>query len=180
MIKKILIAVVAVLLVLSVFIATRPAHFRVERSAQINAPSTTVFGLINDFHQWPKWSPWEKLDPAMKKTFSGAPAGTGAEYSWVGNDKAGEGRMTITDSKPSELVAMKLEFLKPFAATDQATFTLTPNSAGTEVHWSMEGDNGFLAKGFSLLMNMDQLVGKDFEEGLAKLNKLAQAGPPAS
>jgi hypothetical protein len=179
MLKKILIAVVAVLLVLVVFIATRPAHFRVERSAQVNAPAAAVFPLIDDFHNWPKWSPWEKLDPGMKKTYSGAPAGTGAQYSWAGNDKAGEGRMTITESKPSELVALKLEFLKPFAATNRATFELTPSGTGTRVKWAMEGSNGFLAKAFCLVMDMDSLVGKDFEEGLANLNKLAQAAPAA-
>ena len=179
MLKKILVAVVLVLVVLVVFIATRPAHFRVERSAQINASAAVVFPLINDFHNWPKWSPWEKLDPGMKKTFSGAPAGTGAQYAWVGNDKAGEGRMTITDSKPTELIALKLEFLKPFAATNQATFQLVPGAAGTQVKWGMEGDNGFIAKAFCLVVDMDALVGKDFEEGLSNLNKLAQATPAA-
>ncbi len=179
MVKKILIGLVAVLLVLAVFIATRPAHFRVQRSAQINAPSGAIFPLINDFHNWPKWSPWEKLDPGMKKTYSGAPAGTGAQYAWAGNDKAGEGRMTITDSKPNELVALKLEFLKPFSATNQGTFNLAPNAAGTRVQWSMEGDNGFLAKAFSLVMDMDSLVGKDFQEGLENLSRLAQAPPAA-
>lgn len=173
MVKKILIAVVAVLLLFSLFVATRPAHFRVERSAQIDAPSNVVFPLINDFHAWAKWSPYEKLDPGMKKTYSGAPSGRGASYAWSGNDKAGEGRMTITDSKPSELVSIQLEFLKPFAATNQATFRLTPNATGTRVQWSMEGDNGFVAKAFCLVVNMDSLVGKDFEAGLANLNRLA-------
>ena len=175
MAKKIGIGVVLALLLLVIFIATRPAHFRIQRSGLINAPSAVVFPLIDDFHNWPKWSPWEKLDPGMKKTFSGAPAGTGASYSWVGNDKAGVGSMTITDSKPSELVSMKLEFIKPFAATNQATFALTPSGAGTQVVWSMEGDNGFVSKAFCLVMDMDKMVGKDFEEGLANLNRVAQA-----
>jgi uncharacterized protein YndB with AHSA1/START domain len=178
MAKKIGIGVVLALALLVIFIATRPAHFRIQRSALINAPSAVVFPLIDDFHNWPKWSPWEKLDPNMKKTFSGAPAGSGASYAWVGNDKAGEGRMTITDSKPSELVSMKLEFIKPFAATNQATFALTPSGTGTQIVWSMEGDNGFVSKAFCLVMDMDKLVGKDFEEGLANLNKLAQAPAP--
>ena len=175
MLKKIGIALLMVVLLLVVVIATRPAHFRIERSAQINAPSAVVFPLINDFHNWPKWSPWEKLDPDMKKTYRGAPAGTGAEYAWVGNDKAGEGRMTITDSKPTDLVSIKLEFLKPFAATNQATFKLTPAGDGTQVQWIMEGDNGFMAKGFGLVVNMDSLVGKDFEQGLSSLKQLAQS-----
>jgi hypothetical protein len=178
MAKKIGLAVLVVLAVLVLFVATRPAHFRVERSATIHAPSGVVYPLIADFHNWPKWSPWEKLDPSMKKTFSGAPSGTGAEYAWVGNDKAGEGRMTITESKPAELVSMKLEFIKPFAATNQAAFKLAPTGAGTQVQWSMEGENGFIAKAFSLIMNMDSLVGKDFEQGLANLNTVAQAAAP--
>ena len=180
MLKKILVAVLVVLVVLAVFIATRPAHFRVERSAQINDPASAVFPLINDFHNWAQWSPYEKLDPNMKKTYSGPPAGTGAEYAWVGNDKAGEGRMTITDSKPNQLVSFKLEFLKPFAATNQATFTLTPTPLGTDVRWSMEGNNGFVAKAFCLVVDMDSLVGKDFEQGLSNLGRLAQQTPKAA
>ncbi len=179
MAKKVIVGVLAVLLVLGVFIATRPAHFRITRSAQIHAPSAVLFPLINDFHRWPEWSPWDKLDPNMKKTYSGAPAGTGAVYAWAGNDKAGEGRMTITDSKPSQLVSVQLEFFKPFAATNRATFTLTPSAAGTQLTWSMEGDNGFMAKAFNVVMNMDSLVGKDFEQGLSNLDRIASA-PPAS
>ena len=180
MLKKIGIGVGVVLLVLVVVIATRPAHFRVERSALINAPPPVVFELINDFHHWPQWSPWEKLDPGMKKTLSGAPAGTGAQYAWAGNDKAGEGRMTITDSKPTNLIGIKLEFLKPFAATNQATFTLTPAAGGTQVQWSMEGENGFISKAFCMVVDMDAMVGKDFEEGLGNLNRVAQAAPPSA
>ena len=177
MVKKILIGLLMAGLLLVIFIATRPAHFRVQRSAQINAPSGAIFPLIDDFHYWAQWSPWEKLDPGMKKTYSGPPAGTGAQYAWAGNDKAGAGRMTITDSKPSEFLAIQLEFLKPFAATNQATFRLTPNATGTQVEWSMEGDNGFLAKAFSLVMDMDSLVGKDFQEGLANLRRLSEEKP---
>ena len=177
---KIGIAVLVVLAALGIVIATRPAHFRVERSALVHAPPAAVFPLIDDFHNWPKWSPWEKLDPNMKKTFSGAPAGTGAQYAWAGNDKAGEGRMTIMDSKPSELVSVKLEFLKPFAATNLATFKLTPSGADTQLTWSMEGENGFVAKAFCMVMDMDAMVGKDFEEGLANLDKLAQRTAPAA
>ncbi len=178
MLIKIVIGVVVVLALLCVVIALRPAHFRIERSALIAAPPATVFPLIDDFHNWPKWSPWEKLDPSMKKTYAGAPAGSGAEYAWVGNDKAGEGRMTITDSKPSELVSMRLEFIKPFAATNQAVFKLSPSGNGTQVQWAMEGENGFMSKAFGLFVDVDKMVGKDFEEGLANLNKLAQAPAP--
>jgi len=180
MLSKIALGVLAVLAILGLVIATRPAHFRIERSALVHAPREHVFPLIDDFQQWPKWSPWEKLDPTMKKTFSGAPKGNGAEYAWAGNAKAGEGRMTILDSQPSELVSVKLEFLKPFAATNLAAFKLVPAGAGSQVTWSMEGNNGFIAKAFCMVMDMDALVGKDFEEGLANLDRLAQSAPPAT
>jgi hypothetical protein len=161
--------------VLVLFIATRPAKFRIERSAQLSAPSGAVFALLNDFHLWSKWSPWEKLDPAMKKTFSGAESGTGAEYAWSGNNKAGEGRMIMLDSKPNEQLSIKLVFLKPFAATNLTTFKLEPAAAGTTVHWIMEGENDFAGKAFSLLMNMDKMLGASFDEGLANLNRAAQS-----
>lgn len=158
----------------ALFAATRPTHFRIERSLQINAPSSAIFPLINDFHYWADWSPWEKLDSNLQKTFSGPTAGTGAEYAWVGNKKAGEGRMAITGTQPNERVTIRIQFIKPFAATNVITFTLTPSGAGTQVSWSLEGDNGFMAKAFSVFMNMDALVGKDFEAGLASLNERAQ------
>jgi Polyketide cyclase / dehydrase and lipid transport len=168
------IGLLVLLAVLLLFIASRPAKFRIERSAQMSASSAAVFALLNDFHQWGKWSPWEKLDPAMKKTFSGAESGTGAEYAWVGNNKAGEGRMTMLDSKPHEQLSIKLQFLKPFPATNLTTFKLEPAPGGTTVHWIMEGENGFAGKAFALFMNMDKMLGASFEEGLANLNKAAQ------
>ena len=173
--KKIGIAALVLILAFIVFVATRPGSFHIERSAQINAPGDVVFSMINDFHQWGKWSPWDKLDPNMTKSFEGSPAGPGAIYAWTGNDKAGAGRMTILDSKAAEFVSIKLEFLKPFAATNQATFKLTPSDAGTKVSWSMEGTNGFMGKAFSVFVDMDAMVGKDFEQGLANLNTVAQA-----
>lgn len=175
MAAKIGIGVLVVLVVFAVIVALQPAHFRVERSAVVAAPPAAVFEQVNDFHNWPKWSPWEKLDPGMKKTFGGAPAGTGASYAWAGNDKAGEGKMTITGSKPTEQVDIRLEFIKPFAATNQATFELTPSGAGTNVRWSMEGNNGFISKAFCLFVDMDKMIGKDFEQGLANLNVAAKS-----
>ena len=159
---------------LLVFIATRPARFRIERSALVKAPEAKVFGLINDFHHWAKWSPWEKLDASMKKTFSGADSGTGAKYAWVGNNKVGEGKMTITASTPNELVQVDLEFLKPFPAKNVTSFKLSPAPGGTTVQWISEGENGFAAKAFGLVMNVDKLLGSSFEEGLANLNTAAQ------
>jgi hypothetical protein len=171
----IVIGLLVALAVLVLFIATRPAKFRIERSAQVQAPSAAVFALLDDFHEWSKWSPWEKLDPKMKKTFSGAEKGTGAEYAWVGNNKAGEGSMTLLDSKPNEQLSIRLRFVKPFAATNLTTFRLVPAAGGTTVHWIMEGENGFSAKAFAVFVNMDKLLGKDFEEGLANLNRVTQA-----
>jgi hypothetical protein len=157
------------------FIGTRPARFRIERSARIETPGDVVFSMIDDFHHWAEWSPWEKIDPSMTKTFDGPSAGAGAIYSWVGNKKVGEGRMTLLESKPCERVVIKLEFFKPFAATNQTTFTLAPTEGGTRVSWCMEGTNGFMAKAFSLFMNMDAMVGKEFEKGLANLDTASRA-----
>jgi len=131
------------------YIGTRPDRFRYERTALVAAPSDVVFALINDLHEWSKWSPWEKLDPNMKRTHDGAPAGSGARYAWAGNKKAGEGRMTITESKPNELVGIEIVFIKPFAATNQTTFQLSPAAGGTQVTWSMEGKNLLAGKAMS-------------------------------
>ncbi len=173
------IAVLAVLLALVAFIATRPPNLRVERSAQVDAPVDVVFSIINDLHQWGRWSPWDKRDPEMKKIYAGSESGPGAIYTWNGNKNVGEGRMTILESTPGELISMKLEFLRPFPATHQVTFELAPTDTGTRVRWIMDGKRNFLMKAFhtafSLFMNMDKMIGKDFEEGLANLNIAAQA-----
>jgi hypothetical protein len=169
------IGVVALVVVVVVLIATRPAIFRIQRSGQVAAPPEVVFAILDDFHLWAQWSPWEKLDPDMKKTFEGPAAGPGAIYAWVGNKKVGEGRMTSLESKRGQVVAIRLEFFKPFAANNTARFTLTPANGGTFVNWSMEGKNKFRGKAFSMVMNMDKMVGKDFERGLANLNVAAQA-----
>jgi uncharacterized protein YndB with AHSA1/START domain len=169
------IGLLALIALLVVLISMRPARFRIARSAEINASGERVFSLLNDFHEWAKWSPWEKLDPAMKKTFNGAEAGKGARYSWLGNSKAGEGHMTILESKPNELVLLELEFLKPFPAKNKTTFKLSSSAGGTEVQWIMEGEHNFSGKAFALLMNMDKFLGKDFEQGLANLNTAAQS-----
>ena len=178
MAMKIGIAVIVIIGVLLAFIATRPASFRIARSATINAPADALFGMVNDFHRWPAWSPWEKLDANMKRTFEGPPSGPGSIYSWVGNSKAGEGRMTILDSTPGQLVAIKLEFFKPFAATNQTNFTFTPSASGTQVAWTMEGTHGFMSKAFSMFTNMDKLVGGDFERGLANMNAASVSRTP--
>ena len=164
--RKIVLILLVVLVAAFAYINSRPSEFRIERTARVSATSDVVFPLINDLRQWARWSPFEKLDPNMKRTFAGPDSGAGATYSWAGNAQAGEGRMTITDSKPNELVAMRLEFMKPMAATDKATFQLVPDGDGTKVSWIMEGRNGLMGKTFSIFANMDKMVGSSFE-GLA-------------
>lgn len=177
MIKKILIGLAILILLLVVVIALQPSTYRVERSATMNAPASSVFAQVNDFHKWNAWSPWEKLDPAMKRSFEGAPAGTGAVYAWAGNSDVGEGRMTINESRPTDLVKIKLEFLKPFAASSDTTFAFQPEGNQTKVTWTMAGDKNFIAKAFGLVMNMDKMVGSDFEKGLAQLKSVVESAP---
>ncbi len=174
MIKKIALALGAIVVVFLGVVAMQPADFRIERSAVIAAPPADVFAQVNDFHNWVAWSPWEKLDPAMKKTFSGAAAGVGAIYDWTGDDKVGTGRMTLTDSQPSNLIRIKLEFMKPFEATNTTEFIFTPEGGGTKVTWNMSGNNNFMAKAAGLFMNMEKMVGGDFEKGLAQLKTAAE------
>ena len=177
MIMKILIGLVVIIVILVVIIALQPATYQVERSTTIAAPAAVVFAQVNDFHKWNAWSPWAKLDPAMKQTFAGAPAGTGAVYSWAGNKEVGEGRMAITESHPSDLLRIKLEFLKPFAATSTTEFTFTPQGNQTAVKWKMSGENNFMTKAFHLVMNMDKMIGSDFEKVLAQMKAVAEAAP---
>jgi carbon monoxide dehydrogenase subunit G len=177
MLKKILIALAVIVLVFVVIVALQPSDFRVTRSTTISAPAPAVFAQVNDFHKWDAWSPWAKLDPAMKKTYDGVPAGTGAIYSWSGNDQVGDGRMTLTESRPSDLIRIKLEFMKPFAATNTTEFNFKPEGNQTVVTWSMFGENNFMAKAFGLLMNMDKMVGGDFEKGLAQMKSVVEAAP---
>ena len=179
MIKKILlygiVVIVLIIVIFCVVVAMQPAHYTVERSATINAPAPVVFAQVNDFHKWQAWSPWENLDPNTKKEYSGAAAGNGAVYSWAGNNDVGEGRMTITESTPSSAIKIKLEFIKPFTATNATDFTFTPQGNQTNVKWTMSGDNNFVAKAFSMFMNMDKMVGGDFEKGLAQMKTVSEA-----
>ena len=177
MLMKVLIAVAAVVIVFVAIVAMQPSDFRVARTATIAAPAPAVFAQVNDYRNWKAWSPYEKLDPAMKKTYEGAAAGTGAVYTWAGNSQAGEGRATITESRPSELIRIRLEFLKPFAATNTAEFTFKPEGDRTAVTWSLTGTRNFMFKAVGLFMNMDRMVGGQFEEGLAQLKSVAEAAP---
>jgi hypothetical protein len=175
MLKKILLALAIALVALAGFISTRPAAFSVQRSATLQAPADLPFALVNDFHRWGDWSPWEKKDPGMTRTFTGANAGLDAMYEWSGNDEVGQGRMTIQESKAAERIRIRLEFLEPFEAINTTTFTFAPAGDGVTVTWRMEGRNDFLGKAFSVFMNMDQRIGQDFEAGLANLKTVAEA-----
>jgi len=175
MLKIILIALGVIIVVLAVVVTLQPAEFRVARSATMSAPAPVIFGQVNDLHKWEAWNPWQKKDPAMKLDFAGPPAGPGASYSWAGNKEVGEGRLTITESRPGERVRIKLEFMKPFAATNTAEFTFKPEGDRTSVTWSMEGRNNFFAKAIGLCMNMDKMVGGEFEKGLADMKSVVEA-----
>jgi uncharacterized protein YndB with AHSA1/START domain len=174
MLKKILIGVSALVAIFLVIVALQPSQYRVVRTATIPATPSVVFDQVNDLHKWDAWSPWAKLDPAMKTTFEGPQSGTGAAYSWVGDSKVGEGKMSITETRTNELVRLKLEFIKPFASVATTEFTFKPEGNQTSVTWSMSGDKNFISKAFCLFMNMDKMVGGDFEKGLAGLKSVVQ------
>ena len=168
MIKTIVIIVVVVLAGIFGYAATRPDTFRVQRTISIKAPPEKIFARINDFHEWSSWSPYEKLDPAMKRTFSGATSGKGAAYAWAGTDKVGAGRMEISDTSPSKTL-IKLDFTKPFESSNVAEFSVDTQGDTSNVTWAMYGPSPYVSKVMGLFFNMDSMIGKDFESGLANL-----------
>lgn len=174
MLKKLALVLFILIAGLVAFIATRPTEFRVSRSTVINAPPAAVFEKVNNLRQWNDWSPWAKLDPNAKNTFEGPESGLGAVFGWAGNEKVGEGRMTITDSVPAERILMKLEFFKPFAGTSMTEFTFKPEGQGTAMSWTMTGENNFIAKAMSLVMDCDKMVGGQFEQGFVNLKALVE------
>ncbi len=174
MIKKLLLALLVIIVVFVVIVATRPAEFQVSRSVTIAAPAPVVFDQVNNLKKWHAWSPWAKRDPNMKLTYSGPESGTGAAYAWAGNNEVGEGKMTITDSRPNEKVDFKLEFFKPFEATNAAAFKFQPEGDKTKVTWSMNGKHNFVGKTICMFMDMEKMVGGDFEKGLADMKSLAE------
>ncbi len=149
--------------------------YEVRRSAVIPAPAEDIVPLVNSFHEWTAWSPWENVDPGMSRRYFGADSGVGAGYEWSGNRKAGSGTMEIVESVPAREIKVRLQFTKPFKALNPTSFTFTPAPGGTEVTWRMTGENKGAAKLFALFMNMDKLVGSDFERGLQSLGSAVAA-----
>jgi len=174
MLVKILIGIAVVLGAAAAYVAMQPADFSVARSATFAAPAGEVFAQVNELRKWKAWSPWAKKDPNARESFNGPAAGTGASMSWAGNNEVGEGRMTIVESKPGALVRFKLEFFKPFAATNSAEFTFKEDGGRTAVSWTMRGRNGFIGKAMCLVFDMDKMVGGDFEAGLAGIRAIVE------
>jgi uncharacterized protein YndB with AHSA1/START domain len=162
---------IAVVLILA---ATKPDEFRVERAAVVQAPPEKIFSLIDDFHQWRTWSPWEERDPALKRAYEGAGRGRGAVYAWDGNRNVGAGRMEILSATSPSTIVIKLDFIKPFEGHNTAEFTMAPRDGATDVIWAMHGPAPFMSKLMQVFMNMDRMIGKDFEAGLANLKKAAE------
>ena len=178
------IAIIAVVLAIAIAIvlilaAGKPAHFSVSRAISVDAPAERIFPVINDFHQWGSWSPWENKDPAMKRTYDGAASGKGAVYAWDGNSNVGSGRMEILETQiletslPSKIL-IKLDFFKPFEGHNTAEFTMLPQGDATHLVWVMRGPAPFMSKLMQVFMNIDKMVGKDFEAGLANLKAAAE------
>lgn len=179
MVKKILIALAALLAGLVVFISMQPGTFSVRRSATIAAPPARVFAQVNDLAAWDAWSPWKKLDPNAKMTLSTPSEGKGATIAWAGNADIGEGSMTILESRPDELVDLEQVFIKPFEGKDRMSFTFKPQGGGTRVTWKMDGTNNFIGKAMCLVMDIDAKIGTDFEQGLANMKDVVEKGGAA-
>ena len=177
--KKVLLFLLLAIALFLVYVATRPDTYHVERSTTIAAASEPVYEKVVHFRQWGGWSPWEKLDPAMKREFGGVDGEVGSTYSWVGNSDVGEGRMTLTDAKPASRVAVRLDFIKPFESTGTSIVTLSPEGAGTKVTWAMDGDHNFISKAMCVFMSMDKMVGGDLEKGLGSLKSAVESAPVA-
>ena len=175
MLKKILVGAAVVIAAFLAFVATRPAEYTVARELLVPAPAAVAYAQVADFRQWKGWSPWEKLDPQMKTTFEGTPGTVGSVYAWTGNKDVGTGKMTLLEARPAELVRIELAFVEPFASTAENTMSFRPEGAGTRVRWTMSGVNNFVGKAMCMLMDMDKMIGKDFEKGLAQLSAVAQA-----
>ncbi|MCZ8182366.1 MAG: SRPBCC family protein [Beijerinckiaceae bacterium] len=169
-----LLALAGAVLALVLIASRKPDTFRIERRIVLDAGPEAIFPYLDSLESWQLWSPWARKDPAMRTTYGPSRAGTGASMGWDGNGKVGKGNMSIVESRPHEAVVYRLEFEKPFRATNRARFTLKPVDGGTELVWTMEGPAPLVSKIMDLLMNMDRMVGRDFEAGLANLRALVE------
>jgi uncharacterized protein YndB with AHSA1/START domain len=174
MVKIVILVVFALVAGVLIAAAMRPSEFSVQRSVSIQAPADKIFAMVNDFHQWPAWSPWEHLDPTMKRTLGGAASGPGAIYAWDGSSKVGAGRMEIKEATAPSRIGIQLDFIRPFEGHNVTDFTFTPRGDSTEVTWLMHGPSPFISKLMGLFVNMDTMIGKDFEAGLANLKAAAE------
>lgn len=177
MITYIAVGVAGLVVVLLVIAALQPTDFRIARSAAITAPPAAIFPQVNELRKWESWSPWAKMDPNVRNTYAGPEAGPGAAFAWAGNNKIGEGRMTIIESQPGALIRIKLEFFKPFQATNTVEFTFKPEADKTVVTWAMSGQRNFLMKFMGLFLSCDKMIGCHYEKGLAGLARVSMAGP---
>jgi uncharacterized protein YndB with AHSA1/START domain len=173
------IAVIAVILAIAIAVvlilaATKPSSLRVQRAVSIKAPPEEIFPLISDFHQWLTWSPYEQKDPAMKRTYGGAERGKGAVYAWDGDKNVGSGRMEILEATAPQKIVIKLDFFKPFEGHNTAEFTMLPQGDGTHVTWLMHGPANFMSRLIQVFMNLDRMIGRDFEAGLANLKTITE------
>jgi uncharacterized protein YndB with AHSA1/START domain len=174
MLKKILIALAAIIAIFLIVVALQPSEFHVERTATVAAPPATVFDQVNDFHKWDSWSPWAKLDPNAKITFEGPPSGTGTIMTWAGNNHVGEGKMTLTESRPNELVKINVDIVKPMEGSSTTEFAFKPEGDQTSVTWSMSGHQNFLAKAMCLVMNGKKMMSEIMDKGLANMKSVVE------
>lgn len=180
MLKKILIALAAIVLIFIVVVALQPSEFQMDRSTTIAAPQADVFAQVNDFHKWEAWSPWAKLDPNAKVAFEGPPEGEGTVMTWSGNMEVGEGKMTLTESRPNELVKARVDMVKPFEGSSTSEFTFKPEGDQTSVTWSVAAHHNFMQKALCLVMGGKTMMGELMEKGLAQMKSVAESRPSAS
>lgn len=175
MLRKILFGLATLLVILVAIIVIQPSEYRVSRTLTMTAPAPEIFAQVNDFRRWEAWSPWAKLDPAAKVSFEGPAAGKGAIFAWSGNSKVGEGRMTLVESIPDNLVRARTDFVKPFVGSSYSEFVLRPEGNGTAVSWTMFGQNDFIGKAMCLVISMDKMLGGEMDKGLASIKGLVEA-----
>lgn len=183
MLRKTLLGFALLIAAFAAYVAMQPDELRVERQATFAVPPDALFAQVNDLRRWDDWSPWSKLDPHAKVSFEGPQSGKGATFLWSGNEQIGEGRMTIVDSRPSELVDLRVDFTKPFENTSHSTFTFKPEGDQTRVTWSMSGRQNFLEKAICIVFNGKKMLGAELEKGLANLRQIAgrnAVAPPSS